>query len=317
MVMAVKNTFIHISENEERSQSGRSSSAPPACKLPSSDKPAGEIDSFASSTEASESGDISPRSAGSDHEGNSSFSTGCDSDTDISELAVDGDDESEKLHLRSRASPQQFAHPEAQQQLEQMSQTVMDIWAKLRAMESSLEAQSMEQHVTTSAQSAVVSPHMKSDAETVAIAPPPCRCTPREEMQRVLASVEESVAAVQGVASVQADLGRPGALVTLSIRLDSRASTPKLIDQTVDVAKTALSEATANSQNVFVLGYEAEPFQDVSRSVFAATLVSMPADEKCNACWQTYRTGRCPRARRCKRRHPSHNELQPIRVVVS
>lgn len=338
MTAHVEDDFIHSG----RQGASRSSSAPPTRKPTGSGTGEGACDTTAfhascgasrtdSSTEASVVGEASPRSS-SGGRGTSPPSVADESDTDCSELAVHGDNENEGLRRQHAAAAQVPSAP-AEHQIEQMSQMVMDIWAKLRLVESSLgeaapaaaePAGAAEPVARPPAEPGLAGPGGAPAGAAVAVAPapggaarafPPC-CARAREVQHVLASVREMLATAPSVASVAIDFGRPGALASISVRLDPRAFAWRL-DETIVVSKSALLEAAANSQSVYVLGYDADPFQNASRSVFTLTLATIPNEWECSPCWETYQSGYCTRGKRCRRRHPGRNDLQPVRVVVS
>jgi len=324
MNLIVRNTFLDFSQHEDDLQNhGRSSSAPPACRQEHRNK--GDDDSAIISTtcaselgekfeldastdddSASDIGDSVSQSSNTEHENVSPPMTICESDSD------DDLDEASTLPVPSHLQPSSEA---AQQQLDQMSDTVMGIWSKLREMESSMEAEVhspiqavTEQSALTPGPAAAV---QQLDGKASLFVP---SCKKTSEVHTLLASVKQALVCAPGVASVDVKLGPAGTLTTISIKVDS--STPKSV--AMAASKSALLESAANSQSVYVLGYEADPFQeDASGSGFATALATMPTAWECTACWDTYSIGVCPRRKTCKWQHPGRNELQPVRVIVS
>jgi len=130
----------------------------------------------------------------------------------------------------------------------------------------------------------------------------------------VLASVKQLLMFAQGVASVDVQSSAEGTLATISIQVDTNVSTKSKV---IAASKLVLLEAAANSQTVYIMGYEAEPFKDLSESMFATMLASLPIAWQHSACWETYSQGVCPRGKCCKWQHPGKRELQPVRVTVS
>lgn len=333
MALVVRNTFLHFTheEDEDSLHHGRSNSAPPACRQTKRDK--GDYDSTAvsttcetleldASTIASDIDDVESQFACTEHEDLSPAMSGCDSDSD--------DDDAAQQH--NSALTHVTLSPEAvQQQLEQMSQKVMDIWSKLRSIEAQCGdtvAVATPAENEREASQFIVQP----DVKQVGSAPVPGHAAGRQldgkacpfipsgtsgEIESVLDSVKQVLMIVPGVAAVEVKLGRAGTLATVSIRLDSKTSESKVSDSVIAASKSAFLEFAANSQSVYVLGYEAEPFQeDPSGSGFSTTLALMPTAWECSACWDVYQKGFCHRRKTCKWQHPGRNELQPVRVVV-
>lgn len=347
MAALVRNMFLHIRQQDEQPQIGQKRFEGPTSAalesgagnldplFPATDDDALRTDS---STQASESEGLSPRSSCNECEGISASSIGCDSEMDCGETAADGDN--------SVGSASELSAPEVtQRQLDELSQTVMAIWARIREVESSLEDALPEPNVAALAQRsptdtalhepqgcADIAPLESFDAPSMpsmhgvtglkmdAAAPPftPCCKEPSRqwEVQHVLSSVNHLLIAAPGVTGVEVDVGRRGTLATISIELDSSSCPSTRRDQIVRLAKSLLLDSAETSQSVYVLGYDAVPFQDVSESVFAATLASMPYGCESIACWETYQTGTCPRGKTCKWRHPGKQELKPVRVEV-
>jgi len=130
----------------------------------------------------------------------------------------------------------------------------------------------------------------------------------------LLASVKECLLLAQGVVGVEVHSGAVGTLTTVSILIDPNGAT---IASVVDAAKTLFLEAAANSDTVYVMGYEAEPFTSLSDAMFATMLACCPIPWHHSACWDTYQYGACPRGKSCKWQHPGKRELQPVRVTVA
>jgi hypothetical protein len=128
----------------------------------------------------------------------------------------------------------------------------------------------------------------------------------------VLTTAKEWLMLVPGVASVDVNYGAEGTLSTITIQSEPKLST---IGGVVAASKNVLLDAAANSETVYVMGYEAEPFKNLTSSSYATMLVAMPCAR--SACWDTYQFGCCPRGKSCKWQHPGKRDLQPVRVMVS
>jgi hypothetical protein len=145
----------------------------------------------------------------------------------------------------------------------------------------------------------------------------PCfipRCKAADNADDMLASVENLLKLASGITNVKIESGSEGTLTSIAIQCDSSVAK---VGDVLAQAKSVLLEAAANSQTVYVMGYEAQPFKDKSESECAAMLVFMPVDWQRTACWDVYQKGKCCRGKHCKWRHPGHKQFQPIRIIVS
>lgn len=305
MALVIRNTFLDISSDQDGGSpsNGRSNSAPPTCRQAKNDK--GDYNSAAAST-CSDLDEVASQSSNTEHE---------DVSAAMTEYGSDSDCDSPK---QQRAAPR-LSDADAEKQLELMSQSVMDIWAKLRAIESSIEVESAEPAAATEAE-VPLAPVEGS----IAPAPgqplhgnarpfvPSCKAS---EMHSLLSSAKQALAPVQGVAAVEVNIGPAGTLVTISIRLEASFAKKTQADSVTAASKAALLELAANSESVYVLGYEAQPFEEDARGFgFFTTMATMPSE--CSACWDLYQYGCCNRRKTCKWQHPGRKELQPVRVVV-
>lgn len=332
MNVVIRNTFLHLSQDSELqddddSHKARSNSAPPTCRHAKSGDvdgeseastrclTFGEVDDGTSPASKYERGDTSPRTtiAGEDAHSNAARSS-----TSMVKVSVPAD---------------------AQPQIEAISEKVMGVWSQLRSLEQEVATTSSEcSPRSTMPQGPViwmpvqlpsqwVPAHMggiqpsqpsvrtplkapRLDAKAPSFTP---TCKAFGGFQDLLASVKQLLTLAPGVANVDVDFAQEGTLASISIKLDSSASKSGVIL----AAKGVLSQAAANSQTVYVLGYEAEPFKDLSDTAFLTMLASLPIEWQHSACWETYQAGVCPRGKSCKWLHPGKRELQPVRVSVS
>lgn len=318
MTLVVRNTFLHFSQSEDGSHH-RSTSAPATCRqaplaapAKAEDEPAAAsttCDTPDASTLASDMEDVMSQSSN-EHEDLSPPMSDCDSSDDEDEGRVT------ITSVSSTAStlvPQNtLSQKAAQEQLEQMSQAVMDIWSKLRMVETSLEAKQEQIHSSEKpAEDTAPTAGHRLDTSAASFCP---SCDAKDTRSFLVAS-KQALASIQGVSSVDVNMGPAGTLATVSIRTGSTSSKEPMVKPIVAAAKSMLLDLAANSACTYVLGYEAEPFQDhADGRSFVATLASM-ADES-SACWDLYQRGVCSRRKTCKWQHPGRNELQPVRVVV-
>lgn len=116
------------------------------------------------------------------------------------------------------------------------------------------------------------------------------------------------------VATVKVDDCKMGALTT--IVAETRGADAAETKKVLDLTKTALLQAAANSSNAYVLGYTTTPFKDLLGCGFKATLgIVRPEASDC-VCWDTYQKGFCPRRATCRWVHPEGDELLMLRVVL-
>jgi len=328
MVLVVRNTFFDYRQEEDGKQHVRSNSAPPACRHATREK--GDSDSGAASTtcESLEPDTSTVVSENDDTVSLSSYLTEHEEDSLPSvsrqERELDSDDDADwtqRLPQSLALDHQEPSQTSTQQELEQMSQMVLEIWSKLRSVESSIEAQCGESAAEAKSQV----PQIPAPSEIKQLGQAPacqklvsnaCPFVPSSgssEVHSILSKVGQALTSTHGVAYWDVNLGFAGTLATLTVRLDSNASKSSVIA----ASKSALLEVAASSQSTYVLGYEASPFQDdVSGSGFSAALAACPMAWECSACWDTYTMGFCSRKRNCKSQHPGRKELQPVRVVV-
>jgi len=325
MALVVRNTFFDFSQKEDDEKPGRSNSAPPSNRYSNGDK--GDYESAEVSTTC-ESLERTPAVSDTDdvvslasynmteHEGDSPCMS-------RQELESGHDAGLQPIFANNHQLASEAL--DTQQQLEQMSQMVMDIWSKLRSMESSIEAQHGDVAATGAladikTQLAQISAPQETKNVGQAAA---CQqklavnersFVPRGECNdahKVLALVGQALKSAHGVADVDVDLGQAGTLATVTVQLHSNTFKSSVLT----AAKSAFLEVAATSESTYVLGYEAKPFQD-DCSGFCATLASMPPAWECTACWDTYTMGHCPRRKSCRWQHPGRSQLQPVRVVL-
>lgn len=246
----------------------------------------------------------------------------------------------------------QLTLEETRQQIDALTQTALGIWSKLRSAEAKtgmtgLDAASPVAPPSESPTDASMSPgcvwvpaspvHMPMQwnvmgpvpvpavpggprtplKSTLAKGQSPCfmpRCPEISDADQMLASVDNLLKFVPGITNVKIEAGSEGTLTTIAIKCDSSVAKPCDV---VTKAKSVLLEAAANSQTVYVMGYEVYPFKDKSESECAAMLAFMPVDWQQTACWDVYQKGKCCRGKTCKWRHPGKQQLQPIRIKVS
>lgn len=209
----------------------------------------------------------------------------------------------------------------AQRQLEMMSQLVMDAWTRLRALESALpnglpgEATIETAMATRNLEQRRTRRRRKDKSPTLDVTS--CLCgSGREHAEALLNSVKGILDATSGVVGTTIVLGNVATLF-----IDLLPNSPETTRLSVSViSKSAILEAAKSTQIVYILGYEALPFQDnASGTGYAGTIAIMPPGKWNSACWDTFTQGLCPRGAqcgaKCKWWHPGRAEIQPLQVV--
>lgn len=84
----------------------------------------------------------------------------------------------------------------------------------------------------------------------------------------------------------------------------------------LELAQGALLEAASHSEDVYVVGYAAQPFQEFGDSGFRAWISRLPAAYESTACWDYYMKGFCPRRATCRWCHPMAPDLMQLVVTV-
>eukprot|EP00442_Polarella_glacialis_P054731 CAMPEP_0115121838 /NCGR_PEP_ID=MMETSP0227-20121206/46470_1 /TAXON_ID=89957 /ORGANISM="Polarella glacialis, Strain CCMP 1383" /LENGTH=322 /DNA_ID=CAMNT_0002523665 /DNA_START=77 /DNA_END=1045 /DNA_ORIENTATION=- len=118
---------------------------------------------------------------------------------------------------------------------------------------------------------------------------------------------------VAGV-EVETENATPGAPTVLHVELHE-TTMEKDREEVVCAAKAALIAAAEHSQNTYVLGYAATPFQDFDDSTgFRATIGSIPDHMQDFVCWDTYQKGFCTNQGDCRACHPMPSNVSPMTV---
>jgi len=351
--LPVKNTFIHLKDSPEIvfKHAGRSSSAPPACQASVSDDINRGSDSADSPlilpSEPTSTDTSAPNSGSSSKAGTS---------TDSADAKHSNDEESERARHRSdtasslggmeSAGDEPEERPEVpaavQHDLDVMSKTIMELWATLGALQAeqtpdapvadpcSHNAQPAE--VSNAEPAGLYRTPPTSKPATSRPSPSSCKSSRKhaksrclqpshkslQEINDVLQGAKHALDSVANVSSAEVEMASPGTIARLAITM-----VPKSPETSYAIAsailKAALLDAAFSSDSVYVLGYEATPFEnDACGQGFVATLAIAPSSwEESTACWETYQKGVCPRGPTCSWLHPGKNGIQPIRVVFS
>jgi len=336
MAYTVRNTFLHLHANTEDDNSsspliGRSSSAPPACRF---------------RADSADINDASPPVSTDISADNSDESAKVGSSTDGEHEEQSGTDQSSMTAGVNNSGPTQNAEPAfehakgpgaVQKELEVMSKAVMDIWTALSALEATCtpeqqpstpspsmsakaasafgnagaeqrETQSSKQEQTIQP---VATPRTRNRARSSCLEP---SLESLQELKSVLGTARHALMTSPSVLDTELTLAAVGTIATLCIQMLPNSPESAYVSVAA-IAKAELLEAAAASESVYVLGYEAKPFEDDVGKGFSTTLAIAPRSWECTACWETYQKGVCPRGKKCKWQHPGRDGIQPVRVL--
>lgn len=355
MNVVVRNTFLHLSNDFESADVvsvGRSSSAPPTSRK---DKWGDDHCDAASVTTRSKTARSSTSSCVEIDESASLSATDQHQDALPHSYSSHADDHVvAEAHPSSQAK---VSSTEAQQHIDDLTQAVLGIWSKMKSAEAtkSLNVDCSGSCSSHGGVNMFAGPSfawvpvpvmqgqppsqcndilMASGGSVVQVQPStgprrtplrttltdgklpcfvPC-CKASGDSNDVLSSFKQLLKLAHGVADAQIESGKAGTLTTIAITSDASVAS---VSEIIAKAKLLLLESAANSQSVYVMGYEAEPFKDKSRSECVAMLAFMPVEWQRAACWDIYQKGKCHRGKACKWQHPGKRQLQPIRIVVS
>jgi len=138
--------------------------------------------------------------------------------------------------------------------------------------------------------------------------------SPQGECATVIGAAKIALLNCPNVTNVKADDCQMGSLTTIvaeTLRADG-ADTKKVLN----LIKTSLLQAAADSSNAYVLGYTQTPFKDLLGCGFKATIGVVRPECADSVCWDTYQKGFCPRRATCRWVHPEDSELMNLRVVI-
>lgn len=136
---------------------------------------------------------------------------------------------------------------------------------------------------------------------------------PPEELRAVLASTVAAVASSPDVVDVKVhDRGMGG---TTTIVVESASDNPDPL-WAFALAKDALLNAAAQSENTYILGYGQQPFNSLDALSFSAKIACVPAAHQATACWDTYEMGSCPRCATCRWDHPGEVDMMQVIVMM-
>lgn len=125
----------------------------------------------------------------------------------------------------------------------------------------------------------------------------------------VVASAVEVLSKCDGILGVLVHDGGMGGTTMIVGKL---AHASPEAEPVLSRVKDALLHSAEQSENTYILGYGAQPFNNLDNMSFSANIASVPNDD--TACWETYEEGFCARCATCRWDHPS--DINQVRVIV-
>jgi len=149
-------------------------------------------------------------------------------------------------------------------------------------------------------------------AKAPAFAPVACCDAGVQLLLRACAEILQQDACVLNVDMVQSPMGGISA-ITAEVTPGALRDSARLLE----LAQVALLEAASISEDVYVIGYAAQPFKDFGDSGFRAWISRVPAAHESMACWDYYMKGVCPRRSTCRWCHPAESDLAQVIVTLN
>jgi len=134
---------------------------------------------------------------------------------------------------------------------------------------------------------------------------------PPAEVEAVIANAVKVLSGCMDIVNVQVN---DGGMSGTTIVVGESASTDPDVSWTFALVKDALVKSAEQSERTYILGYDAQPFNNLDPLSFSASIACVPTSHLNTACWDTYQQGFCPRCSTCRWDHPS--EYDTMRLIV-
>lgn len=139
------------------------------------------------------------------------------------------------------------------------------------------------------------------------------KMTPPTEVETLISNAAEVLMSGMDIINVQVTYGGMGGTTMI---IGESASTDPDVQFTFSLVKETLLNVAEQSENTYVLGYGAQPFNNLDQLSFSANIGCVPAAHQDTACWDTYEKGYCPRCDKCRWDHPSKFDTMRIIVMI-
>lgn len=140
------------------------------------------------------------------------------------------------------------------------------------------------------------------------------------DMRNVLLAATASMRHIPKLLNVQMSDGKLGGETTIVFSHARGLQTFDFV-KILATVKMVLLDAASSSEETYVMGYDGKPFSATGTGKnttwgFSCKLSSVPAHAADTTCWDTYRTGFCPRASTCRWCHPLDSDLLTVVVML-
>lgn len=137
--------------------------------------------------------------------------------------------------------------------------------------------------------------------------------SPPAEVMSVIANAVEVLSSGTDIFDVHVRDGGMGG-TTMIVAKSSSTYLDALM--TFSLVKDSLLHSAEQSENTYILGYGAQPFENLDPCSFSATIARVPAEHHDTACWQTYENGSCPCHTMCHWDHPGNFDMMKIIITL-
>lgn len=140
------------------------------------------------------------------------------------------------------------------------------------------------------------------------------------DIRNVLMAVTASLRNIPKLLNVQMSDGKLGGTTTIVFSHARGLQTFDFV-KILATLKMVFLAAAESSEETYVMGYDGKPFAATGTGKnttwgFSAKLSSVPAAQQDTTCWDTYRTGFCPRQSTCRWCHPLDSDLLNVVVML-
>jgi len=133
------------------------------------------------------------------------------------------------------------------------------------------------------------------------------------EVTALIANAVAVLSSGMDIVDVQVNDGGMGGTCMI---IGESSSTDPDVSWTFTLVKDALLNLAEQSENTYILGYDAQPFNNLDPLSFSANIGCVPAAHCNTACWDTYSQGFCPRCTTCRWDHPSKFDMMRLIVMI-
>jgi len=314
MALSVQNTFLTIIDDEVDSGRVRSSSVPRAFK-PNPNWSCGNAPLSDDSTNASDNASDNTSDNASDKDTTDHFQA-CYSDSEFSEEFADCRTDHSEMPTANDKSRRCWSDIEFSGE-----------FADCRTDHSEMPTATDKSRVTLSLDDMVsTEPKVRCKLTTKAqpFKPLQVRCklttkaqpfkpsgAPPAEVQAVIENARAVLSSGKDIVNVRVNDGGMGGTTVIT---GESSSTDPDASRTLALVKDALLNSASQSENTYILGYDAQPFNNLGPLSFSASIACVPTAHQGTECWDTYQQGFCPRCTTCRWNHPS--EYDKMRLIV-